>query len=88
MCLAERNWLKTKGKNTCKNELKGIFTRLRKDFDREVQRTKRQYWVQLLNEMVSSLNTNPRNVWKTICRTGVADNNQKFLLKFIMRKAP
>ena len=59
VCLAERNWLKTKGNNTCKNELKVIFTRLRKDFDREVQRTKRQYWFQLQNEMVTSLDTNP-----------------------------
>ena len=41
MCLAECNWLITKGNNTCKNELKGIFTPLRKDFDREVQRTKK-----------------------------------------------
>ena len=77
MCLAERNWLKTKGNNTYKNELKGIFTRLRKDFDREVQRTKRQYWVQLQNEMVCSLDTNPRDFWKTIGRTGVADNKNK-----------
>ena len=78
VCLAERNSLKTKGNNTCKNELKSIFTRLRKDFDREVQRTKRQYWVQLQNEMVSSLDTNPRDFWKTIGCTGVADNrNQK-----------
>ena len=77
VCLAERNWLKTKGNNTCKNELKGIFTRLCKDFDREVQRTKRQYWVQLQNEMVCSLDTNPRDFWKTIGRTGVADNSNK-----------
>ena len=77
MCLAEHNWLKTKGNNTCKNELKGIFTRLRKDFDRIVQRTKRQYWVQIQNEMVSSLDTNPRDFWKTIGRTGVADNRNK-----------
>ena len=60
MCLAERKWLKTNGNNTFKNELKGIFTRLRKDFDREVQRTKRQYWVQLQIEMVSSLDTAPK----------------------------
>ena len=59
MCLTEREWLKKKGNITCKNELNGIFTWLRKDFDREVQRTKRQYWVQLQNEMVSSLDTNP-----------------------------
>ena len=78
MCLAECNWLKTKGNNTCKNELKGIFTWLRKDFDREVQCTKRQYWVQLQNEMVSSFDTNPRDFWKIICCTGVAENrNQK-----------
>ena len=60
MCLAERKWLKTKGNNTCKNELKGIFTRLRENFDREVQRTKRQYGVQLQIEMVSSLDTPPK----------------------------
>ena len=38
---------------------------------------KRQYWVQLQNEMVCSLDTNPRDFWKTIGRTGVADNRNK-----------
>ena len=75
VCIAERNWLKTKDKN--RNELKDIFIRMRKDFDREVQRTKRRYWIQLQNEMVSSLEVNPREFWKTIGRTGVADNRNK-----------
>ena len=76
VCLAERKWLKTKDKH--RNELKDIFIRMRKEFDRDVQRTKRRYWVQLQNEMVSSLDANPREFWKTIGRTGVADNrNQK-----------
>ena len=76
VCQAERNWLKTKDKN--RNELKNVFIRIHIDFDREVQRAKRRYWVQLQNEMVSSLDTNPREFWKTIGRTGVADNrNQK-----------
>ena len=75
VCIAERNWLKTKDKN--RNELKDIFIRMRKYFDREVQCTKRRYWVQLQNEMVSRLEVNPREFWKTIGRTGVADNRNK-----------
>ena len=39
VCQAERNWLKRKDKN--RNELKNVFIRIRKDFDREVQRAKR-----------------------------------------------
>ena len=39
--------------------------------------------------MVSSLDTNPREFWKTIGRTVVADNrNQNFYSKSIRRKAP
>lgn len=65
-----------KGKN--RNELKDIFVRVRKVFDREVQRTKRRYWAQLQNEMVNSVDENPQEFRKTIGRTGVADNrNQK-----------
>ena len=76
VCLAERDWLKSKGRN--RNELKDIFVRVRKVFDREVQRTKRQYWAQLQKEMVNSVDENPREFWKTIGRTGLADNrNQK-----------
>ena len=41
MCLAERNWLKSNDR--IRNELKDIFVRVRKVFDREVQLTNWRY---------------------------------------------
>ena len=43
----------------------------------DLQCTKRRYWVQLQNEMVNSLDETPREFWKTIGRTGVADNRSQ-----------
>jgi hypothetical protein len=49
LCEAERKWLKG-SIGPVKNHLKGVFISARKDFDREVQKCKRAYWVSLKNE--------------------------------------
>jgi hypothetical protein len=60
-----------------KNHLKGVFISVRKDFDREVQKCKRAYWVSLQNELLLDCEHNQEKFWKTIGKIGVGQSKTR-----------
>ncbi|CAC5385800.1 unnamed protein product [Mytilus coruscus] len=74
VCKAEKNWNKCR-LSSKKRELRHIFVQKRKLFDRGVQRSKRQYWHSMQEELINSQG-NPKEFWRKIGRIGVGSERQ------------
>ena len=57
--------------------LKAEYVQYRKKFDHAVQRAKRTHWIQLQNELVGSLNSDPHTFWREIGKVGIAQSKVK-----------
>ena len=64
MCSAETNWRNETGSR--ESELKAVFLSLRKQFDRIVQCSKRQYWFRMQTDIGHLDRNNSQEFWKTI----------------------
>ena len=51
--------------------------RVRKEFDKEVQRAKRSHWYSLQEEMLDECNVDPSKFWKSIGKIGISLANKK-----------
>ena len=68
---AEDSW--SSASRQSKPDAKIRFRRAQKDFDREVQRSKRRYWRQEQERLLNLHDTNSRNFWKHIGRLGIGE---------------
>lgn len=75
MCSAETHWRNETGNR--KTELKAVFLSLRRQFDRIVQRSKRQYWFRMQNDIEHLDRNNTQEFWKTIGKIGVGNERRK-----------
>ena len=75
-CKAEKDWLNCKEANA-KNHLKYLFVTARRAFDREVQKSKRVYWVSFQTNLASQCEENQVEFWKSIGKIGVAQSKNK-----------
>ena len=73
MCKAEKAWNKC---NKHKRELKTIYVQKRKCFDREVQKSKRKYWYEMQEQLLSESASNQSLFWKKIGKIGIAENRK------------
>jgi len=73
---AEQAWLKCSSRSQ-KNILKQKYISLRRRFDREVQRCKRFYWFKTQNELLSNLEENNDQFWKSIGKLGIVSDRNK-----------
>lgn len=72
MCVAEKNWVKTRNKK----EFKSVFIMKRKTFDKEVQRSKRRHWYKLQSDILTEMKTDRATFWKKIGKIGVGDKRR------------
>ena len=75
LCTHETAWLKCKN-NGMKTIQKQQYVKKRKEFDRCVQRRKRQYWVEKQNELLNACE-NSDIFWKTIGKTGIGNERNR-----------
>ena len=78
LSLAEREWLRSSDRKD-KINLKAKYVKLRKEFDREVQRAKRMYWFSLQSELLNECNIDQTRFWKSIGKVGVSSRNKSFI---------
>ena len=72
---AEKAWLKCQIPAR-KNMLKSEFAHLRRLFDKEVQLSKRTYWVRLQQDIMNDCNHNQSEFWKTIGKIGISQEKK------------
>lgn len=77
LCTYEKTWLKCKN-SVEKSTRKHLYVEKRKQFDRCVQRRKRQYWVEKQNELLHSCE-NSDIFWKTIGKTGIGNERNNVI---------
>ena len=68
-------WLNCKSRSEKASKRK-LYIEKRKLFDRHVQRSKRQHWVEKQNELLNSCE-NSDIFWKTIGKTGIGNERNK-----------
>ena len=73
---AEREWLKCNNRST-KTKLKHRYVNLRKQFDKNIQRYKRNYVQKTQDELLSHLENDQNKFWKSIGKTGIVVNRNK-----------
>ncbi|VDI17339.1 Hypothetical predicted protein [Mytilus galloprovincialis] len=74
MCNAEKAW--NKCKNMHQNQLKAIYVQKRKHFDSEVQKSKRKYWYDMQEQLLSESSKNQHMFWKKIGKIGIAESRK------------
>ena len=60
-----------------KKSLKSVYVRVRKDFDRSVQRAKRIHWFNIQADLINAVDNNDHKFWKTIGKVGVSQARDK-----------
>ena len=78
LSLAEREWLRSSDRRD-KINLKAKYVKLRKEFDREVQRAKRMYWFSLQPELLNECNIDQTRFWKSIGKVGASSRSKSFI---------
>ncbi|CAG2217085.1 unnamed protein product [Mytilus edulis] len=74
MCNAEKAW--NKCNNMHQNQLKAIYVQKRKHFDSEVQKSKRKYWYDMQEQLLSESSKNQHMFWKKIGKIGIAESRK------------
>ncbi|KAJ8305823.1 hypothetical protein KUTeg_016368 [Tegillarca granosa] len=77
MCVAESKWNKSKDRD--KKFLKTVFVQKRKDFDKEVQKSKRRYWYKLQSNLIVEMNKDSGNFWKKIGKVGISSERKNLI---------
>ena len=75
VCVAENQYLHCTHKNN-KVHLRQVYLNRRKEFDKLVQQTKRQYWHRCQDELVNLNNNDPRQFWRKIGNIGIGNERQ------------
>jgi len=75
MSKSEKLWLKCKSRSA-KCALKQEYIRQRKNFDKYVQKAKRQYWAKQQTDLMNTCNDRT-NFWKTIGKVGVGNERKR-----------
>ena len=83
-CKAEKDMLK--GKKSTRTRLRHVFATARKRFNREIQRTKRQYLQQKQAEIDDLQSKNQTMFWKEIGKIGVGQERRKNIPFEILRQ--
>ncbi|CAG2218028.1 unnamed protein product [Mytilus edulis] len=74
MCNAEKAW--NKCNNMQQKQLKAIYVQKRKHFDSEVQKSKRKYWYDMQEQLLSESSKNQHMFWKKIGKIGIAESRK------------
>jgi len=80
---AEKQWLKCNVRSD-KIYLKQQYVAIWKWFDREVQRSKRTYWYNVQEKILSSLNNDQNEFWTNIGKMGIVSDCKKFILMQVL----
>ena len=75
VCDAEKQWLRSQCRSD-KLKYKSKFVRVRKEFDKEVQRAKRSHWYSLQEEILDECNVDQSKFWKSIGKVGISQTNK------------
>ena len=75
VCGAEKQWLRSQCRSD-KLKYKSKFVRVRKEFDKEVQRAKRSHWYSLQEEILDECNVDQSIFWKSIGKVGISQTNK------------
>jgi len=78
LCTAEKKWLSCTVRSL-KHIFKADYVKLRKHFDREVQKAKRTYWFNLQNKLLEDCEIDQNNFWKSIGKIGVNNSKKKLI---------
>ena len=73
----KRKYLHYKGRQSVKNELRNVFTRRRKDFDRALRRSEREYRAKQRDELCSLRNQDPRQFWERVKQMAPGGKKEK-----------
>ena len=73
----EREWSAATGRN--KHDAKAKLKQSQKQFDREVQRSKRNYWHDEQERLLHLPNNDPNSFWKYIGQLGIENDRKKYL---------
>ncbi|KAL4236102.1 hypothetical protein ACF0H5_004488 [Mactra antiquata] len=76
LCKAEKLWLSSKSKSH-QSSFKSQYIRMRKTFDREVQRCKRSYWYNMQCNLLDECNIDNTKFWRSIGKIGVNQSSRK-----------
>jgi hypothetical protein len=74
-CEAEDRWRHATGAQRART--RATFTEARKDFDRHVQRAKRDHWRQQQDHLMEMSHGDPKRFWQYIGQLGVAKEKRK-----------
>ncbi|CAG2255414.1 unnamed protein product [Mytilus edulis] len=74
MCNAEKAW--NKSNSMQQKQLKAIYVQKRKHFDSEVQKSKRKYWYDMQEQLLSESSKNQHMFWKKIGKIGIAESRK------------
>ena len=77
VCYAEKNMIKAKG--VTRKHSRQVFKDKHKIFDREVQRSKRNYVKEQQREIENLTNSNQQEFWKKIGKVGIGQERQKLI---------
>ena len=75
VCDAEKLWLRSQSRSDALRN-KSTFVRVRKEFDREVQRAKRSHWYSLQEGILNECNVDQSKFWKSIGKIGISHANK------------
>ncbi|CAC5398041.1 unnamed protein product [Mytilus coruscus] len=77
VCEAEKNFLNSPHTcNTTKKEMRRIFIEKRKNFDKSVQQSKRQYWHRGQEELAKLSDIDSKQFWQKIGKIGIGNERQ------------
>ena len=76
VCEAEKQWLRSQCRSD-KLKYKSKFVRVRKEFDKEVQRAKCSHWYSLQEAMLDECNVDQSKFWKSIGKIDISLANKK-----------
>lgn len=83
-CEAEDRWRQSSGAQ--RTGLKASFTEARREFDRHVQRAKREHWRQQQDQLAQMSHGDPKRFWKYVGQLGVAQERKKRIPMEIIRE--
>ena len=75
VCIAEKDYVSSKN-GILKTQLRITFVNKRKDFDKLVQKCKRQYWYRSQEELIRLSDTDSKQFWRKIGKIGIGNQRQ------------
>ncbi|CAG2219168.1 unnamed protein product [Mytilus edulis] len=84
VCLAEKQYLHCTKVNS-NTHLRQMYVNKRKEFDKLVQQSKRQYWHSCQEELVNLNKSDPRQFWRKIGNIGIGNDRQSKIPNEVLR---